>query len=77
MLARLCKIIKESKNFFIDHFVWLMHCLLEFQLKYSDVSQEVPLQYCSSVDLSLNNGWCFDVNFIGGCSAAPASLMGI
>ncbi len=54
-----------------------MHCLLEFQLRYSDVSQEVPLQSCSSADLSLNNGWCFDVNFIGGCSAAPASMMGI
>ncbi len=77
MLARLCRSSEESKNFFIDHSVWLMHCLLEFQLRYSDVFQEVPLQSYSSADLSLNNGWCFDVNFIGGCSVALASMMGI
>ncbi len=53
MLARLCKSSEESKNFFIDHFAWLMHCLLEFQLRYSDVSQEISLQSCSSADLSL------------------------
>jgi hypothetical protein len=54
-----------------------MHCLLEFQLRYSDVSHEVPLQSYNSADMSLNNGWCFDVNFIGGCSVAPTSMMGI
>jgi hypothetical protein len=31
----------------------------------------------AAVVMSLNNGWCFDVNFIGDCSAAPASMMGI
>jgi hypothetical protein len=54
-----------------------MYYLSEFQLRYSDVSHELPLQSCSSGDLSLNNGWCFDVNFTGVCSAAPASMMGI